>query len=347
MGWGAAKLVDQARGRLADVIGADENELTFTSGATEANNLAILGLAERAVGRRKRILVSAIEHKSVLAAATAAHHRYNCPVEKLAVDAEGRVRLDLLERRLDDTVLAVSIGLANGEIGTRQPISEVVKLADSVGAIVHADAAQALADAEIDVDELGIGLVSLSAHKIYGPQGIGALYVRSDLKSRVAAQLLGGGQQAGLRAGTVPVALCRAFADAAELLIGSEAESERERVRMLRDTFTLGLLGLPGVSLNGPVLGNRHIANCNVRFSGCEGQDLLARMQPRLAASTGSACASGLPEPSHVLTAIGLSQTEASSSIRFSFGRMSTSTDVEQALSVVSAALSNVRREAA
>lgn len=338
LGWKAAEQISEARHRVAGVIGADSDEIVFTSGATEANNLVLLGLASRASSKRRRILVSSIEHKSVLAAAFAAA-RYGCLMELIPVDSAGRVQMDALELLLDDSVLAVSVGLVNNEIGTRQPLAEIVHIAERHGAFVHSDTAQALTDGPIDVSELGVSAVSLSAHKIYGPQGIGAVYIRRDQRQLIDPRTFGGGQQDGLRPGTLPTALCRGFADAAELSVGAEAENDRRRVRMLRDTFVDRLVADSRVALNGPSLEDRHPGNCNLGFRGEDGSDLLGRLQPHLAASTGSACTSGTPEPSHVLTAIGLSSDQARSSIRFSFGRFTTQAEVDRAAELVLEAL--------
>jgi cysteine desulfurase len=193
----------------------------------------------------------------------------------------------------------------------------------------HTDAVHGLASGPVRVDDIGCHLLSLSAHKIYGPKGIGALYVRRDIQSLVEPLIVGGGQQRGLRAGTLPVALCVGFAAAAERMIGPKAETVRSRVQRLRDEFVSRMLAIKGVVLNGLPLDRRHPGNCNLRFIGCDARDLLARLQPYVAASTGSACTSGLSEPSHVLRACGLSDEDAQASIRFSFGKFTTSADIE------------------
>lgn len=341
MGWAAAEKLEAAYRRVASALRCDADEIIFTSGATEANNLAVIGLACAAPTSRKRILVSAAEHKSVLAAADAAR-RYGCTVELIPVDARGAVRPDKLAERLDDDVLLVSVMAVNNEIGTRQPLSQIVELSKAVGAVVHTDASQALADRELHLDGLGVHALSLSGHKIYGPQGIGVCFVRRDVQARVAPLLVGGGQQGGLRAGTVPVALCRAFADSVDMMVGSAAATERKRIAGIRNRFAAEMLACPGVELNGPPLEERHPGNCNLRFTGCDGKDILTRLQPRLAAATGSSCTSGVTEPSHVLTAIGLSLSEAESSIRFSFGRYSTEQDVDVAIELLKVVLTDI-----
>jgi cysteine desulfurase len=328
MGWESGKACDDAAARLARGIGCSADELIFTSGATEANNLAMIGLAARRRPDRRKILVSGIEHKSVLEAAAVAAKRFGCVVEILAVDKHGRIDLASFERSLDEDVLLVSVMAANNEIGALQPSPEIGRLCEKTGTLFHCDAAQALTAGPVDVESWGAHLVSLSAHKIYGPKGVGALFVRRDLQSSIEPLIVGGGQQQGLRAGTLPTPLCVAFADAAEAMTGRGAETEWQRVATLRDSFAAHMLSHGGIHLNGPPLSARHPSNCNLRFDGVEAKLLLAKAQPRLAASTGSACTSGTPEPSHVLRAIGLTDIEAECSIRFSFGRFSTEEEI-------------------
>lgn len=331
LGWEASRLCDDAAVRLAQTIGCDADEVLFTSGATESNNLAIFGIAARRQPSRRRLLVSAIEHKSVLESARTAVQRFGCAVELIPVDREGHVDLAELERALDEDVLMVSVMAANNEIGVLQPSKAISRLCGQAGALFHCDAVQALTADALEVEDLGADLISLSAHKLYGPKGVGALYARRDIQAMIEPLIVGGGQQRGLRAGTLPAPLCAGFADAAEIMSGPEAKNERQRVTLLRNLFAARLLANSNIHLNGPPLEHRHPANCNLRFDGAEAKQLLAQAQPRLAASTGSACTSGSMEPSHVLTAIGLSEEQAMSSIRFSFGRFSTMDDVERA----------------
>lgn len=324
--------------KLATALGCDDDEIVFTSGATEASNLAVLGLAERASSRR-RIFISAVEHKCVIAAAKLAERRYGCSVEFLPVDAHGYVRLDALKKQLEDDVLLVSVMAVNNEIGTIQPLQEISALCRSAGVYFHTDAAQAWANGPLTVESTGADLISLSGHKIYGPKGIGALYVRRDLHAEIEPQMVGGDQQHGLRSGTVPVPLCAGLAAAAELMTGPAADDERLRIARIRNRFAGGLLQLNCVRLVGPDLTHRHPGNCNLRFDGWSGADILSRIQPHVAASTGSACTSGTPEPSHVLRAIGLSSDEAEACIRFSFGRFSTDADADDAIAILLKAL--------
>ena len=335
-GWEAAKAVDEARQTFAQLIGADEDELIFTSGATEANNLAILGISSRRDPHRNSILVSSIEHKSVLAAAQVACDRFNLQLNYIPVDSNGLILLNSFKKLLSEDVFLVSLMTVNNEIGCIQPIHEITEMCHHVGALVHTDAVQALALGSFSVSELGVDLASFSAHKIYGPKGIGALYIARHLQNQVEPLIVGGGQQNGLRAGTVPVPLCVGFAAAANLVTGKNADMERERIRQLRDHLVSKLKQINSeIRLIGPPSLYRHFGNANVFFPGVEATDLLARLQPHLAASTGSACTSGIPEPSHVLTATGLTVEEARGCIRFSLGRFTTEEEVEKAIQLL------------
>jgi len=343
LGWHAAAAVERATGQIAGLIGADPDEIVFCSGATEANNMAMLGFAARAPAGRRRILVSAIEHKCVLAAARAAAHRYGCSVEVIRVDAEGRLDLADLAQALREDVLLVSLMAVNNEIGTVQPLDEVCRLAGNVGALVHSDGVQAPSSIDFDVRELGVDAMSLSGHKIYGPKGIGALYIKRDRHSDIEPLIYGGGQQNGLRAGTVPVPLCAGFGKAAEMMQTAARDSERIRIGKLRDQLESGL-GLLGdfVQYNCPRQAYRHPGNLNVRFDGLDARDILGAAQPFLAASTGSACTSGIPEPSHVLRAIGLTADQANASIRFGIGRFTTAEQIDRAVEIVTAAVAQL-----
>lgn len=340
IGWRANAALKEALASVAALIGADSDEVIFTSGATEANNLALLGLARRAPPTRRRILVSATEHKCVLGAAQTLSAREEFAVEVISVDKEGFVDFEELEQRVDDDVLLVSVMAVNNEIGTIQDVARIAKLLAPHGALYHCDAAQA--PCAVDVSGLAAyaDLISLSAHKIYGPQGLGALYVRRDLKDSLEPLLYGGGQQDGLRSGTVPMPLCVGMAKASEIARDSDAEKERTRVAQQRDTF-ISLLknGNLSVSVNGPIGKRRHPGNANICFHGCDARDLLGVLQPRLAASTGAACSSGIPQPSHVLYALGLTAEQMDASIRFSFGRFTSHEEVESAARLVEAAV--------
>ena len=344
LGWQAAEAVEEASGHIARLIGADEDEIVFTSGATESNNLALVGLGRRAAGgKRRRVLISATEHKCVFAASRALQEQLGYKVEYIPVDNEGRVVIPALEEILDDDVLVVSIMAVNNEIGTVQDIEKISKVIGDKGAIFHCDAAQA--PCAIDLSSIARygDLISLSAHKMYGPKGIGVLFVRRKLQDQIEPLIYGGGQQHNLRSGTVPPALCVGMGAAAALLVVDEAEQERELLSRQRDKLVEGLMQLRWpIEINGPGYTHRHPANANMRFRGFAADEILSTLQPRLAASTGSACTSGIQEPSHVLEAIGLSTDESASSIRFSIGRGTSDTDLEEAVGLIAEALSGL-----
>lgn len=337
IGWRAAEAVRSAATSVASLIGADPDEIIFTSGATEANNFALLGLAKRALESHRRVLVSAVEHKSVLGAARSLEGLQGFNVATLPVDTEGFIDLDALREQLDESVLVVSIMAVNNEIGVIQDIPRIAAMLEPHDILLHCDAVQAPCTMDVSDLALHADLVSLSGHKIYGPQGIGALYIRRDLQDRIEPLIHGGSQQDGLRSGTLPVPLCVGMGAAATLL---GAADERARLSRQRDAFISWLEDIPFPTLlNGPAGDRRHAGNVNVRFAGFDARDILGALQPRVAASTGSACTSGNTEPSHVLRAIGLSATEADSSIRFSFGRFTTDDEVKRAAELVADAL--------
>ena len=343
VGWRSAEAVQHASYSVAGLVGADPDEIIITSGATEANNLALLGLARRASPMRRRILVSAIEHKCVLAAARSLEEREGFKVETIPVDEEGFVNLEALKAMLDEAVLVVSVMAVNNEIGTIQDLPRIAALLKEHEVLFHCDAAQAPCAMGLDDLALHADLISLSGHKMYGPQGIGALYIRREVQPWVEPIIYGGGQQAGLRSGTMPVPLCVGMGAAADIIRASDATFERLRVAGQRDTFVEGLRAkTPSVAINGPIGDWRHPGNANLRFDGLAAQDILGTLQPRVAASTGAACTSGIPEPSHVLRAVGLSSAQAESSIRFSFGRFTTDGEVEEAVRRVHEALESL-----
>ncbi len=346
LGWESSQAVEDAAARVAHLIGVDANEITFTSGATESNNLALLGLRRYAAGgKRRRILLSAIEHKCVLAVGKVLDECYGFIVESIPVDGEGFVKLSALEATLDEDVLAVSVMAVNNEIGTIQEIEGISRLVRDCGALFHCDAAQA--PVAMNVEEIGrhTDVLSLSSHKMYGPKGIGAIYIARALQDRFEPLIYGGGQQNGLRSGTVPVPLCVGMGAAADLLVGDTAEKKRANLSRRRDTFIEKLKDMTWpMAVNGPAGRDRHPGNANVRFAGFAAHDTLGTLQPRLAASTGSACTSGIPEPSHVLRAIGLNIDEAEASIRFSLGFDTSDEDVEDAVGLIDETLAGLSR---
>lgn len=344
LGWESSRAVKDAAARIATVIGADTEEIFFTSGATESNNLALLGLGRRAVNsKRRRILLSAIEHKCVLEVGRVLKEQYGYSVEHIPVDREGFVVISALEDALDDDVLAVSVMAVNNEIGTIQNIEDISMLTRNCGAIFHCDAVQAPVAMNLDSFAMHADILSLSSHKIYGPKGIGAVYVSRELQDKIEPLIYGGGQQHGLRSGTVPTPLCVGMGAAASLLASEDANEKRSTLRRRRDAFVerLSKLAWP-VAANGPAARARHPGNANICFSGFSAHDVLSSLQPRLAASTGSACTSGMPEPSHVLRAIGLDSNAADSSIRFSLGFDTSDNDIEEAVGLIEETLTKL-----
>ncbi len=346
VGWNSMRSVEAAKLMIGAMIGADTDEIVFTSGATESNNLALLGVGRRArEGRRRRILISAIEHKCVLAVARVLHEQLDYQVDILPVDCAGRVSVATLHDALDEDVLIVSIMAVNNEIGTVQNIRALASEARNAGAIFYSDAAQAPLAMAMSGFANDVDLASLSAHKMYGPQGVGVLYVRRDLQSRIEPLVYGGGQQNGLRSGTLPVSLCVGMAAAAELMSSAEAEEARSRLRERRDRFIQRLHQLPWeTTLNGASGNDRHPGNANICFHGFSAHDILQTLQPHLAASTGSACTTGIPEPSHVLRAIGLEGSEAEASVRFSLGFHTTDSDIDEAVCLIRKTLERIFR---
>lgn len=327
----AAKAVDLAREQVATLIGAAPAEIIFTSGATESNNLALLGLARRAAGgNRKRIVTTAVEHKAVL---EPIHYLTALGYETLIlpVTSDGCVELEVARAAIDERTLIVSVQAANNEIGTLQPVSEIASFAHAVGALVHSDAAQAAGKIPIDALEWGVDMLSLSAHKFYGPKGIGALYVRSGTRAIPLEPLIfGGGQERSIRSGTsnVPaiVGLGAAAACCASLL-----SQEAKQIAEMRDSLESQLVAaLDGAWVNGA--NSARLPNTSsVTIPGIDADGLLLAM-PDVMLGVGSACSAGALEPSHVLQAIGLSRSQASSTIRLSLGRFNSKGEIPAAV---------------
>jgi len=330
-GWEAAKPVDDARRAVAELIGASPGEIILTGGATEANNLSLFGAARRT--ERRHLLVSAIEHKSVLAPAAALAEQ-GFELEVLPVTSDGIIDLERLARLMRTDTALVSVMAANNEIGTLQPLAEVGRLCSGVGALFHTDAAQLAGKLPIDVAALGIDLLSLSAHKIYGPKGIGALYIAGNARSQVAPVFHGGGQQDGMRAGTLAPMLCAGLAAAAQKALTQQAADEAHAKVLKARLLNRLREGLPGIQVNGAE--ERSLSGClNIRIPGIDAHGLLMMLQAELAASVGSACNAGLIEPSYVLGAIGLSPDEVRTSLRFGFGRFTTFDEIDQAAKLI------------
>ena len=323
-GWTAAEAVDRARREIAALIGAGAHEIIFTSGATEANNLAIAGAA-KASGKR-HLVVTAVEHPCVLETARALE-REGCSVTEVGVDGQGVVDPDDIERALTDDTALVAVMLANNETGVLQPVARIGRICRERGVLLHTDAVQSAGRMAIDAADLKVDLLSLSAHKMYGPMGIGALYMRGGVK--LARQLHGGAQQGGMRSGTVPAALAAGFGEAARL---AREELERDTLHLaaLADMLCQKLrAGCESLVVSGEDV-ERLPGSLHVRGRGVNAQDWLLAT-PDVAASAGAACASADRRPSHVLTAMGLTPQEASGAIRLSVGRTTTEEDVDRA----------------
>lgn len=331
----ARKAVEAARGQVAALIGAEPSEVTFTSGATEANNLAFGGLRERlATIGRTRVLASEGEHPSVLAAAEA----FSDSVELIPLTPSGVIDLAAFERLLRSGAGLVSVAAANHEIGTVQPIGEISRLTRAAGAILHSDLAQAAG--KVHVDMAALDLASVSSHKLGGPVGIGALAIRRPLRRHMRAIQHGGGQEGGLRAGSVPAPLCVAFGEACAIA-SREMAVEGGRVAALRDALLARLRDAGRVVVNGGP--DRLPGNLNVSFDGVDGEALVLRLRPQLSISTGSACTSTSLEPSHVLAAIGVTGRRAEGAVRISLGRSTTEAQVAVAGEAIAAAVAALR----
>ena len=326
-GWRSADAVDAARAEVAAAIGADPDEVVFVSGATEANNLALLGCT-RPGGDRRRVVVSAIEHRAVLGPARELARR-GMELVIAPVTHDGVVDLDALADLVDDRTLLVSVMLVNNEIGTVQLVASIAAICSRAGALLHVDAAQALAWLPVDAYSLGADLLSVSGHKMGGPKGVGALFVARHVRPLLAPLLFGGEQEDGLRPGTLATPLCVGFGAACRTLPDVvEVAAWRARTGRLE----AGLLDLaPGAWVNG-ARAERHPGSISLTLPGIDAERLVARMQPAVALSRGSACTSGIPEPSHVLAAIGLTASECEATVRLSPGRFTTDVEIGRAI---------------
>ena len=337
-GWEAEEAVTQARQTIASAIGADPTEIVFTSGATEANNLAIKGVAEANMARGKHIVTICTEHSAVLDPCEYLAS-LGFEVTYLPVDRDGLIDLDKLAASLRDDTILVSIMAANNEIGVLQPIAEIGQLCHDRDIYFHTDAAQAIGKIPLDVTTQHIDLMSLTAHKIYGPKGVGALYVRRrDPRVAIAAQLHGGGQERGRRSGTLYAPQIVGMAEAIAIGV-AEMEAETARLSSLRSRLFEAIEPLGGVTLNGHPT-QRLAGNLNLSFAGLNGNRLLRSLQPMVALSSGSACSSATAKSSHVLRSLGLSDDLALASLRFGLGR---STTAEQSETVAAAVVSAVK----
>lgn len=338
-GWKAEEAVETARRQVADLINADPREIVWTSGATESDNLAIKGAANFYQKKGKHIITSRIEHKAVLDTCRQLE-REGFEVTYLDPNSDGLIEPSVVEEAIREDTILVSLMHVNNEIGTITDIQAIGEITRSKGVLFHVDAAQSAGKIDIDVTSAKVDMMSFSAHKAYGPKGIGALYVRRKPRVRLEAQMHGGGHERGMRSGTLPthqiVGMGEAFRIAKE-----EMAAETERLIALRDRFMAGIADMEEVFLNGSK-DQRVVGNLNVSFAFVEGESLLMSLKD-LAVSSGSACTSASLEPSYVLRALGLNDELAHSSIRFSFGRFTTEEDVDRAVAQIRDAVGKLR----
>ncbi|ROH88144.1 IscS subfamily cysteine desulfurase [Pseudomethylobacillus aquaticus] len=338
-GWTAEKAVENARDEVAKLVNADPREIVWTSGATESNNLAIKGAANFYSGKGKHIITVQTEHKAVIDAVRELE-RVGFEATYLQPEADGLVDLEKFKAAIrPDTVLA-SVMMVNNEIGVIQDIEAIGKLCREHGVIFHVDAAQATGKVAIDLEKLPVDLMSFSAHKTYGPKGVGALYVRRKPRIRIEAQMHGGGHERGMRSGTLPVHQIVGMGEAFRIA-REEMELENARIRRLRDRLLNGLLEIEEVYVNGD-LKQRVPHNLNISFNYVEGESLIMAVKD-IAVSSGSACTSASLEPSYVLRALGRSDELAHSSIRFSIGRFTTEEDVDYTIDLMKSKIGKLR----
>ena len=338
-GWHAEGAVEEARADVAALIGADPKEVVWTSGATESNNLAIKGAAEFYQSKGKHLVTCKTEHKAVLD--TCRHlERSGFEVTYLDPEPSGLVDIQKLEAALRKDTVLVSIMHVNNEIGVIQDLAAIGKLCRSRGILFHSDAAQSAGKVPIDVNAMNVDLLSLSGHKIYGPKGIGALYVRRKPRVRLEAQMHGGGHERGMRSGTLPTHQCVGMGEAFRIA-KAEMSVENERIAVLRDRLYNGLRDLEEVYVNGD-LAQRIAGNLNISFNFVEGESLIMALKD-IAVSSGSACTSASLEPSYVLRALGRNDELAHSSIRFTLGRFTTEQDVDYTVKLVKEKIGKLR----
>lgn len=338
-GWQAEEAVDIARNQIAELVNADPREIVFTSGATEADNLAIKGVANFYGKKGKHIITCTTEHKAVLDTCRQME-REGFEVTYLDPESNGLVDLAKLEAAMRPDTILVSIMHVNNEIGVIQDIATIGEMCRSRGILFHVDATQSVGKMPIDLAELKVDLMSFSAHKVYGPKGIGALYVRRKPRVRLEAQMHGGGHERGMRSGTLPVHQIVGMGEAYRIAKEEMAE-EMARIRTLRDRLWNGLKDMEAVYVNGD-LEQRMAGNLNVSFAFVEGESLIMALKD-LAVSSGSACTSASLEPSYVLRALGLNDELAHSSIRFSIGRYTTEEEVDYAIELCRSAVTRLR----
>jgi cysteine desulfurase len=344
-GWDAAEAADRARDQVAALIGADPKEIVFTSGATEADNLALKGVLPGLRRRGNHVVTAATEHRAVLDPLKRLA-REGWDLTLVAPDAQGMIAVEAVAAAVTERTVLVSVMAANNEVGTINPVAAIGRLCHERGIVFHTDATQAAGKIVIDVEADAIDLLSLSAHKMYGPKGVGALYVRrSDPQVRLTPLFDGGGHERGFRSGTLAVPLVVGLGAAADLA-ARERDNESRRVLTLRERLHAGIAGrVAAIRLNGHPT-RRLAGNLNLSFAEVEGEALMMAMRD-LAVSSGSACSSAHPEPSHVLTAMGLDEDLARASLRFGLGRFTTADEIDFAIDAVAGAVDRLRAHAA
>jgi cysteine desulfurase len=341
-GWEAESAVKVARTTIAEAINATPEEIVFTSGATEANNLAIKGVAEAYFNQGKHIITVATEHKAVLDPCLYLES-LGFEITYLPVQPDGLIDLKKLTSAIREDTILVSVMAANNEIGVLQPVTEIGAICHEHQVLFHTDAAQAIAKIPLDVRSMQIDLMSLTAHKVYGPKGIGALYIRRrHPKVKIAAQIQGGGQEKGIRSGTLYPPQIVGFAEAVALGIKNMA-TENQKLLQMRSQLWSELKSLPGTQLNGH-LEQRLAGNLNISVEGVDGSALLLGLQPIVALSSGSACSNASTAPSHVLTALGKNKKLAHASLRFGIGRFNTQEEIAIVAREVKATITALRQ---
>lgn len=339
LGWQAEQVVEQARRQVADTIGADPREIVWTSGATEANNLALIGFMRANRERGMHLVTSTIEHKAIVDTAKALESE-GFEVTWLTPGRDGRTTPEQLRQAMRDDTALVSLMAVNNELGSINDIAALAEVAHEFGAAFHTDAAQAVGRIPLDVVAQQIDLVSLSGHKTYGPKGIGALYVKRHPAIRVEALIHGGGHERGMRSGTLPTHQIAGMGEAFALM-QQQHQDDQTHIAKLREQFLSGLKGVDGIIANSPT---EHVVPniLNLAFEGVDGEALLMALRD-VAVSTGSACNSASVDPSYVLLGIGTPRSLALSSLRFSFGRFTQGSDIDHALTLLRHAVSGLR----
>jgi len=338
-GWEGEEGVAYARKQIAKLINADAKEIVFTSGATESDNLALKGVVEMYKEKGDHIITSSTEHRAILDAAKSLEKR-DMNVTYLPVDKFGMVNPEDVRGAITDKTILISVMLANNEIGTINPVKEIGKIAKEKGVLFHCDATQGVGKIPVDVQDMGIDLMSFTSHKIYGPKGVGALFVRRKPRVRLEAMIHGGGHERGMRSGTLPTHQIVGMGEAFRLA-NEEMDSDNLRIKSLRDKFWEGLKDIEEVHLNGHI-DDRVAGFLNVSFNFVEGESLIMALKD-VAVSSGSACTSASLEPSYVLRALGLKDELAHSSIRFAIGRFTTEEEINYTINLVKESVMQLR----